>query len=356
MKLLTMSQLLSLSIASGMSLLLSGCDIEASEVAPEIIKPVKLFQIPAVSDGRSASFLAKIDATERATLSFQVGGEIQNLHVRMGEEVKAGQILATLDKSDLELISSANLAQYELSASQWKRAKTLYKQKLISADRYDREETNYQTAQAEYQQSLTDLGYTDIIAPFDGIISYSHVKQAEVVAPKQPILNVINNDTLDVSFSIPVEFVKQYPISVIENAKMTVQMDTALMQHIPGTFKDISTQPDPDTNSYLATLTVIKPTGLNLLTGMTGQVWISESDDASSITLPQSAWINKSGTQGEVWVMEMGEQRVKRVSVSTDSEGHILQGLRSGDWVVTAGVETLKDNQQVKAWVREAGI
>ncbi|NMV20957.1 biotin/lipoyl-binding protein, partial [Vibrio parahaemolyticus] len=91
--------------------------------------------------------------------SFQVGGEVDELRVRMGQKVQKGEVLATLDPKDLQLALDAAQAQYALAKTQWDRAKNLYGKKLISTDEYDQKETQYKAALANYEQAKTDLSY-----------------------------------------------------------------------------------------------------------------------------------------------------------------------------------------------------
>lgn len=110
----------------GLSTLLTGCDKAISEPADPLIKPVKLLAVDDLSVAESDAFLARIDATYRAQLSFQVGGEIKQLLVKMGEEVSQGDVLVTLDPKDLQLALNAAQAQYSLAKTEWQRAKQLY--------------------------------------------------------------------------------------------------------------------------------------------------------------------------------------------------------------------------------------
>lgn len=265
-------------------------------------------------------------------------------------------MLATLDPKDLQLALDAAQAQYALAKTQWERAKSLYGKKLISTDSYDQKETQYKAALASFEQAKTDLSYTKIQAPFDGVVSYTYVKPYQVVGEKQEILNLIDNTTLDVSFTLPVSYAESVSLSALKNAEMWVTMDSEPSKRIPGKFKEISTQPNIDTNSYEAIVTITRPTDRNLLTGMTGQVHIAKQNKSNAMTLPTSAWVNKQEKQGEVWVMDSSTQQVSKVTLSLNESGAIESGLDNNDYVVIAGVERLVEGQVVKAWIREEGI
>lgn len=343
-------------VTLSLSTLLTGCNKAISEPAEPLIKPVKLLAVKDLTVDDSDAFLARIDATYRAQLSFQVSGEVEELLVRMGQGVEKGEVLATLDPKDLQLALDAAQAQYALAKTQWERAKSLYSKKLISTDSYDQKETQYKAALASFEQAKTDLSYTKIQAPFDGVVSYTYVKPYQVVGEKQEILNLIDNTTLDVSFTLPVSYAESVSLSALKNAEMWVTMDSEPSKRIPGKFKEISTQPNIDTNSYEAIVTITRPTDRNLLTGMTGQVHIAKQNKSNAMTLPTSAWVNKQENQGEVWVMNSSTQQVNKVTLSLNESGAIESGLDNNDYVVIAGVERLVEGQVVKAWIREEGI
>ncbi len=327
-------------VTLSLSTLLTGCNKAISEPAEPLIKPVKLLAVKDLTVDDSDAFLARIDATYRAQLSFQVSGEVEKLLVRMGQQ----------------LALDAAQAQYALAKTQWERAKSLYGKKLISTDSYDQKETQYKAALASFEQAKTDLSYTKIQAPFDGVVSYTYVKPYQVVGEKQEILNLIDNTTLDVSFTLPVSYAESVSLSALKNAEMWVTMDSEPSKRIPGKFKEISTQPNIDTNSYEAIVTITRPTDRNLLTGMTGQVHIAKQNKSNAMTLPTSAWVNKQEKQGEVWVMDSSTQQVSKVTLSLNESGAIESGLDNNDYVVIAGVERLVEGQVVKAWIREEGI
>ncbi|RJX75213.1 efflux RND transporter periplasmic adaptor subunit [Vibrio sinensis] len=343
-------------VALSLSTALTGCNKAVSEPAEPLIKPVKLLAVHDLIVADSDAFLARIDATYRAQLSFQVGGKLEKLVVRMGEEVKKDDILAMLDPTDLQLALDASQAKYDLAKTQWERAKSLYSKKLISTDNYDQHETQYKAALANLEQAKTDLSYTEIHAPFDGVVSYTYVKPSQIVGEKQQVLNLIDNTTLDVSFTLPVTYMESVSLETLKNTEMWVSMDSEPNNRIQGIFKEISTQPNSDTNSYEAIVTIARPSDRNYLTGMTGQVHIAKQNISTALTLPKAAWVNKQADHGQVWVMDSETHQVNKVTLPLTANGGVKSGLDNSDYVVVAGVERLVEGQVVKAWVREAGI
>ncbi|WP_420791512.1 efflux RND transporter periplasmic adaptor subunit [Enterovibrio qingdaonensis] len=350
----TLRGLLMVGITAGF---LSGCGEAVSETADTTtVKPVKLLSVADYIVSPTDIFLAEVDATKRAQLSFQVGGEVDNLSVRMGQRVSKGDVLATLDQSDLKLSLDSAQASYALAKTQWERSKRLFAKKLVSADVYDQSETQFKATQARYETARTELSYTQLVAPFDGVVAYTFVKQNQVVGAKQQILNLIDNTQLDVTFSMPVIYVEKRGIENLSSQEIWVTMDSDPTSKIPASFKEISTQPNTDTNTFEAIVTFERPAFRNLLSGMTGQVHITKGQTEMSLRLPESAWVSKQGNQGSVWIMDPTSHAVSKVNITTNDKGEVVNGLSQNDLVVVAGVESLYEGQVVKAWLREEGI
>ncbi|KLV04670.1 acriflavin resistance protein [Photobacterium aquae] len=336
--------------------ILTGCNQANSEPAREIVKPVKLYQVPVAMEGASTSFPARAEAAQRAQLSFQVPGEIARLTVRVGEQVRQGQVLAQLDDRDYRLAFDAKLAEYELADSQFVRAKQLYAKKLISTDQYDQRETAYKAALANLDQAKTDLEHTLLRAPFDGVVSLKHVNQHQFVGANQPVLNIQNTQQLDLSFSLPVSFVEQSDLASLAESPVWIEMDNHAAKPIVATLKELSTQPEPDTNTYTAKVSITRPSDLNILTGMAGQVHFAKPDAHRAMVLPEGAWIERDGLKGRVWQFNPATHVVNALELTLDSHGAVVAGLPQGSMVVIAGAKELLPGQQVRAWEREGGI
>ena len=176
---------------------------ETNPQANNFKQTVKVLRIPAVSSDKIYEFAGQLSATDRAGLTFQVDGQIEQLHVKLGERVKQGQLLASLDKSDYQLAVSARQAEYDLARLKADQALQLYKKNLVSEDFYDQSQTRLTSSLALLEQAKTDLDRCDLKAPFDGEISYRFARPHQVVSSHQPILNLQRSDLLHASFDLP---------------------------------------------------------------------------------------------------------------------------------------------------------
>lgn len=348
--------LVKLALLGSVGAFLSGCEQANSETQNEVIKPVKLYKVPAISESGYDLFLAKVDAGERSQLSFQVPGMVESVKVKEGQKVTRGETLASLDPNDYQLAVDAAQAQFDLSQTRFERNSSLFKKKLISADAYDQSETDYKAASANLEEAKTDLRYTQIKAPFDGIVSLKFIQPHQFVAAKQPVLNIINNQRLDINIVIPVPYVEKAGIHNLSKQHYSVVFDIHSALVIPAAFKEMSTQPNVDTNSYSATVTIERPEALNILTGMTGQVLISNNQQDNRLAIPEDAWISREGNQGKLWKFNSDSKTIQSIVVELNEFGAVQSGLEAGDMVVVAGAQDLQEGQMVRAWTREGGI
>jgi RND family efflux transporter MFP subunit len=343
-------------LLSLLTITLSACDNSNAAIQSDVIKPVKLYQVPNLNGAGHDAFLAEVDAGNRSQLSFQISGVIDKLDVKQGQHVKRGELLIRLDSNDFQLAVDAAQAQFDFSNTRYKRDKQLFDKKLISVNDFDKSETAYKIALANLDEAQTELSHTKVKAPFDGIISLSFVKKHQFVKAKQTVLNIINTDKLNINISLPVPYVDEVGLVALKQFPLSVSFDMQDLIMIPATFKEMSTQPNTDTNSYNATVEIKRPATMNILTGMTGQVFIHRKQQNLQLKLPIGAWVSKEKTAGSVWRLDLADNSVHQVKLNIDASGVLSGDLYTGDLIVIAGAKGLYEGQIVREWKREAGI
>lgn len=337
--------------------LLWGCDKAQSEPSNEVITPVKLLDVPQLTHSQQYQFSAQVSASKQAQLAFQVPGEIAQLNVRMGDKITQGQLLAQLDQQDYQLAFRAREAEFELQKARLNRANQLFKQHLISEDSLDQTQTAYTEAEINLQQAQTDISYTQLQAPFEGVVSITHAKPYQFVDAKQAIISTINNQNLDIDFNLPVHVTNELDIQSLKNSNLQVRLSRFDNLLMPALFKEMSTKPDVDTNSYKVTLTISKPAELNILPGMSGTVHIADPQERQQgFFLPDGALFSRDGTHAQVWKMDTQTQVLHSVTIELNADNKYLSGLNAGDKIVLAGAKNLKQGQRVRPWVKEGGI
>lgn len=327
-----------------------------TEAPVSAVTPVKLMQVPDTLTSDSFHFVAQVEANDRAQLAFQVPGEIQSLPVRMGQNVSQGEQIANLDPNDYQLSLEARQAEYDLAKAQLARAKQLSERRLVSEDMYDQARTSFTAAEANLEKAKTQLSYTKITAPFDGVVSLSFAKQHQFVGANQPVLAVVGRNVFDINFSLPVSVTKRLPVESLRDASYWVTVANFAGTELAAEFEEISTQPDPDTNSYNITLSVDRPEHLNFLPGMAASVSVRGEEYKSNWRLPTGSIVRRDGQQVTVFQYDPITKVVNEVIVTLDENGEVLGGLKAGEQIVQVGANQLQPGQRVRPLVREGGI
>ncbi|GEM80285.1 efflux RND transporter periplasmic adaptor subunit [Vibrio superstes] len=341
-----------------LTLSIAGCyQATSNEPALEMTKPVKIVRYEANPSSTPFQFLGEVSATQTTPISFRLGGEVIDIHVEMGQQVNKGQLLATLDKTDYQLQLQSKTAEFDLAKSQYLRAKRMAKQKLISKDAFEQTLTRYQSAQAELEQAQTDLSYTEIHAPFSGEISLRFVQPYQLVAPQQPIFNLVDTSSYEVVVAVPVTTAHKL---MGREYSLSFELDGVPDKPMQAKIKEVSSQPDKDTNSYQVT-TEIFDQNVPLLPGSSGRLTVhfpAESLDHTHIS--ESAWItietDQQHAKGELWVFDEETSRVEKREILIDKTTGELSGLKDGEFIVESGVHSLVEAQRVRPWTRERGI
>ena len=333
--------------------LLIGCGEE--EVAVPKPPVVKVQKISLSNAAQVENYSGVVRGRYETNLSFQVGGKIISRDVQAGSLVRAGEVLMTLDPKDIaEQSRSADAqvastrAQLQLARSNLERYTELFKAEAIAAVVLDQYKTQFDAAQAAYdsavaqaQQSQNALDYTTLTANADGVISVINAEVGQVVAAGQTVLTLVQTNELEVVVNIPENKISDVQIG----QNVTVEF-WATNDSVSGTVREIS--PMADSASRTFTVKISLPEVRNIQLGMTANVLMTSATPTTAIILPLSA-IYQTGNAAQVWLVENNKVSTKKIEVTAfDGNNVQVRGLKSGDTVVVAGVQKLRDGQEVR--------
>jgi len=333
------------------SFLLGGCDEEVAVQKPPLVKVQK---ISAVNAATEENYSGVVRGRYETNLSFQVGGKIISREVQTGSRVRAGEILMTLDPKDIveqsrsaEAQVASTLAQLKLAKANLDRYSELFKAEAIAAAVLDQYKTEFDAAQAAYdaavaqaQQTQNALDYTTLTANADGVISSVNAEVGQVVAAGQDVLTLVQTNEFEVACDVP-----ENKISNVQIGQRVTINFWATGEVISGTVREIS--PMADSASRTFTVKISLPEVSNIQLGMTANVSLRENF-SGAIILPLSA-IYQTGDAAQVWLVDGGKVSLKKIEVVAFDDNSVqVHGLQAGDVVVVAGVNKLRDGQEVR--------
>jgi len=345
---------------------LGGCQEKKVDAEP-VVRPVRAIKVADSSNFNRRTFSGRARGTQEVDLAFRISGPLIQRQADVGTEVKKGTILAQIDpatfKADVDR-AKANVLKADAASKnaqeQLKRKKFLVKkghESVATLDRYlaaERESRATLTAQkATLKRKQLDLKYTTLRAPFSGIVVKTYVDNFQGVREKQPIVRLVDNSRIEMVVDLPENLISQ----VHTVKKVDVVFDAFPDNQVAATIKEVGTEASETTRTYPVTLIMDQPSGAKILPGMAGKA--SKAADANGtlqvtkIIVPETAILTKDDpSKTYVWVIDDGAKTVSTREVKTgalDSLGVVLNdGLKPGEWIVTAGVNYLRDGQKVR--------
>ena len=324
----------------------------------------------------SVTATGTIEAVTSVTVGTQVSGIVNKLYVDYNSQVKKGQVIAELDKTNLlsELnTAKANLASAQSSlnyqAANMERYKTLYKKGLVSADEYENALLTYRQAKEQVasskenvQRAQTNLGYATITSPIDGTVISKSVEEGQTVAASfnTPELFTIAKDLTNMQV---VANVDEADIGgVKEGDRVTFTVDAYPDDTFEGTVKQVRLEATTTNNVVTYEVVISAPNAdLKLKPGLTANVTIYTQEHSGVLAVankalrftPTKETVGKDMKivdckgKNKVWTLNGNTLTAHPVTIG-QSDGintEITKGLKQGDKIVTEIVVNVPEEE-----------
>lgn len=353
------------------SSLLNGCGSKQPPIAEESSIPVEVMKLAKTEMKMNYSTSGQISSSSETTVAPKVSGRVAAVKVKLGDQVKKGQVLFQIDSKEAsnqltEAEASLGIAKtsYDMAdqalrdaQADYDRKQTLFESNVIST--YDLEQANtalvnakLNLEQARQQMNQTNatlssaqenLADYSVAAPMDGLVGEINIESGEMVSSQTNAAVIVSIDTVKVEASIPESIVNELrPGSVV-----SVTIDS-LNKSVEGTLTTIAPKADSDTMGYPVEISVANPSG-EIKPGMTAKIELITGNLKNIFALPMDAVIEQDG-QHIVYIVE--NNQAKEVSVKTgvtnDTLIEITDGLKEGQSIIVEGNRLLSDGQQVR--------
>jgi membrane fusion protein, multidrug efflux system len=312
------------------------------QTAAESLPPVAVRTVVVESKARPSSeeVVGTVRAKLRAAIEPKVSARIEALLVAPGQMVKTGDLIAQLDPREIQAKLDQALALREQATRDLVRSRELLDKKITAQADFDAVQARARVAEGAARETETMLGYTKIVAPFDGIVTRKLADVGDLAAPGKPIIEMEDPRALRFEADVPEALIGY----VKTGAKLLVQVAEGAAP-IEGTVVEVAPVADAASRTFLVKLDL--PAAENTRSGQFGRVWV-QTGETKSIRVPASA-IMVRGQMECVFVIanRHAQLRIVRTGKRTGGEAEILSGLSSGERVVSEGAESLRDGQPV---------
>ena len=345
-----------------LSTLLPGClpgDDEASEPAPEPIRPVRIITVEELPGGERVTLTGTVQAQDDVALAFRVGGQLIERTVNVGDQVTAGQVIARLDAvNERNAVDAARanlaaaMARLVEARNTVRRFEPMLPRGFVARAEFDRAveardaaQAQVDAAQAQVETAENQLGFTTLIADGPGTVTERGAEPGEVVAAGRMIVRLAREGGRDAVFDVPSRVIE----AGSADDEVTVALSGDPTVSTIGRVREVAPQADPVTRTFQVRVGLAKPpAAMRLGSTVTGSIQLG---GATGIEIPNSALTSTRGAAA-VWVLDPRTNTVnlRNIDVARFELDRVLvaQGLDAGELVVTAGVQTLRPGQQVR--------
>lgn len=300
-------------------------------------------------------FVGSVESADRGLLAARIDGRIGRLAVKVGETVKAGQLLLTIDQNtandrlaEAQGSRDAAVARLSLAEKTYARYEQLARAEAVSPQELDRvaaereqARQNLQTANAGVAQARIGVDYNRVSAPYGGVIAEQLVESGSTVMPGTPLLVIERGGTPQARIAIPESLVGQ----ITQGEVLQLEIPS-LKRTVSGAVTEIQPSSDPATRSF--SVKVELPVDAALTPGLFLRAK-RQAARGTALLIPPSALVQRGQLTG-VYVVEANilHFRLVKVGAQIGDRVEILSGLNPGEMIVTSDVQRARSGARVE--------
>jgi RND family efflux transporter MFP subunit len=312
-------------------------------------------------------FSAEFRPYLQVELHAKVSGYVDHIKVDIGDRVKAGQLLATLEVPELQSELNRSIAAEKRAAADYKDAHLVYSRlqsvekdhpNLVAQQELDAAEAKDSTtdaaiaaAKAEREKYQTLIGYTKITAPFDGVITHRYADPGSLIqagtasdTQAMPLVRLSDNYHLRLDFPVSVAHVKDIHVG----DRVDVSVESLGGKTFSGVISRCAEKIDEDTRTMITEIEVANP-NLELVPGMYAEALLKVQRRPGALAIPVEAVSQEKPPT--VYVVNQAQQieaRPVTLGIETPNQYEVLEGLKDGDLVMIGARSAVKPGQKVE--------
>ncbi len=334
-----------------LALFVASCGNEDKKVVADNspVISVKVNQVEASGNSPFLSVSGKIQATNSADLSTRMMGYVNKVHVNVGDKVRKGQLLVSINNSDLQAkraqvnagITEATAA-FKNAQKDYNRFKNLFADNSASQKEMDDMTANFEMAKARLESANqmkneinAQFTYSNITAPFSGTVTSKNVEAGNMANPGMPLISIETPGNFEVMAMVP-----ETEISEIKKRTTVDVLVKSINKTLKGKVTEVSTSAKNTGGQYLVKIDLDK-TDANILSGMftTVQFPLERKGTSTLVLIPTEAIITNGQLSGVYTVSQSNTAMLRwlRLGKTFGNQVEVLSGLnREEAYIVSA--------------------
>lgn len=280
---------------------------------------------------------------EEVDLSFETSGKIVEINFQEGSIVRKGELLAKVNDKPLLAQLSRYEAQLKLAEDRVYRQSALLQKDAVSQEAYEQARTELAILNADIDIVRSNIALTELRAPFDGIIGLRNVSEGAYASPNVVVAKLTKITPLKIDLFVPERYAGQIRPGTKLSFTVEGRNETfGAAVYAKESKVDIATR-------TLAVRALYPNTHGTLLPGRFASVYIRMHDIQDAVAVPTQAIVPEMGVD-KVYLYKSGKAHAVEVKTGlrTDAEIQIIEGLRTGDTLITSGTLQLREGLPVK--------
>lgn len=324
----------------------------SAQASPATSVPVSVSVAPVTvrSAARQLKFVGSLYGSEEVTLSSQIEGQIREVRADLGDRVEVGQVLAEIERDQLEARLRVAEARLAKSRADEARGRELVARKVISPQEYETMKTAAAVAAAEHDGLVVLLRYSTVRSPVAGSVAGRMTSVGEYVRPGTPLFKLVADRTLKLRGDVPERFARDLAVG----QEVRVAVDAWPGTTFTGRVERIAPAANSENRSITLEAAIDNRAG-KLKPGFFATASVVTSADDQVLLVPEQAVVRFAGVT-RLFVVRDGVAHQVAVRLGSRGGGgyvEILEGLQPGDFVATSGLAELRNGSPVS--IREAG-
>ena len=321
-------------------IMLSACSGDAGQKIPNVNDPVpvKVISISPLMVREPIHASGVFSTDDEAIRAFKTGGIVKRIFVDEGDAIRKGELLATLDMTEITAqVSRATLA-WEKAQRDYARLSNLYRDSVITLEMFENASTMLEMSREQLTEARFNQEHSEIRATEDGFILRKFVNEGQVVGAGTPVFQTNGAGDGEWLLRVAISDVQWSNIAIGDSALIT--SDATPHRVIPARISARSEGVDPYSGTFTLDVKPLTLMGTPVASGMFGRATITPSKSMKMWKIPYDAVLDGNGTTGYVFITNDQKTAEKRkISIAGLSRDYILcdEGLDSSNTIIISG-------------------
>ena len=309
--------------------------------------PVSLFPLQSSAMATTITASGSFSTKDETLLSFKLGGIVAKVLVEEGDAVKSGQIVASLDLTEIQAGVRQSKLAYEKALRDHQRASRLYTDSVATLEQLENSKTALDIAEQQLNAANFNIAQSQIRATKNGFVLRKFANPGQLVASGSPILQINGASSGAWILKVILSDQQWSAIRIGDKAEIT---SAAFDTWIPAKVTQKSQAADPVTGTYWVEITPESVANFDLASGMYGKAHIQPAQTVQGWEIPFESVLDADGDRGYVFVVD--GQKAKKITIQlgkiTPTAIQVVAGLEGYKSLIVSGSAYLTDGSTIQ--------